>query len=105
MNMQKFIEEIENFKSQLTPDAQIFLDELKQSKTELTDKGKQIVKVMQDNQEEYANIFTSKQLGELLIMSPRSVSGSMRKIINCGYVEKHSTSPVTYALTELGKNM
>lgn len=37
-------------------------------------------------------------------MSPRSVSGSMKKLINDGYVEKKGGSPVCYGLTDLGKD-
>lgn len=106
MNMKNFIEEIEKFKDKLSLDAQAFLEELKNdSETKLTEKGQQILKAMKDNVEEYANVFSAKQIGELLFMSPRSVSGSMRKLINCNYVEKHSTSPVTYALTDFGKEV
>ena len=106
MNKQKFIGEVEQFKDQLSLEAQSFLEELKNdTQVELTEKGKQILKAMQDNVDEYLNVFSAKQIGELLFMSPRSVSGSMRKLISCNYVEKHSTSPVTYALTDLGKEM
>ena len=102
--MKNFIEEIENFKSQLSSEAQNFLETLKnESKIELTEKGQSILKAMQDNVNEYNNIFSAKQIGEILFMAPRSVSGSMRKLIDCEYVVKHSTSPVTYALTDLGK--
>ena len=55
------------------------------------------------NKETYLNVFSSKQLGELLFMSARSVSGSMRKLVTEQYVEKSGTNPVTYKLTENGK--
>ena len=36
-------------------------------------------------------------------MSPRSVSGSMRKLLTDGYCEKTGKDPVCYLLTEKGK--
>ena len=37
-------------------------------------------------------------------MTPRSVSGSLKKLINDGFVEKVGANPVAYGLTELGKS-
>lgn len=74
-----------------------------QKTTGMTENGAKIMAVMQENQEKYINVFTAKNLGELLFMSPRSVSGSMKKLIADGYVEKVGTSPVSYGLTNLGK--
>lgn len=68
----------------------------------ITEKGIKILKAMQENKEKYLNVFTSKQLGELVAMAPRSVSGSMKKLINQGYVEKKGISPVSYGLTSGG---
>lgn len=76
---------------------------VKDGKT-FTENGLKILKTMKENAETYMNIYSSKQLGELLFMSPRSVSGSMKKLIANGYVEKVSLSPVTYSLTTLGKD-
>ena len=36
-------------------------------------------------------------------MPARSVSGSIRKLVNENYVKKIATSPITYSLTELGQ--
>ena len=68
----------------------------------ITEKGIKILKAMQENKDKYMNIFTSKQLGELCGMAPRSVSGSMKKLINQGYAEKKGTTPVSYGLTAGG---
>jgi predicted transcriptional regulator len=38
-------------------------------------------------------------------MPPRSVSGSIKKLINEGYCEKLNTNPVTYKITTLGKDI
>jgi Mn-dependent DtxR family transcriptional regulator len=56
---------------------------------------------MQQNQATYKPS-SSKQLGELLFMPPRSVSGAMKKLLNEGYCRKQATNPVTYELTTLG---
>jgi len=70
-----------------------------------TEKGIKILECMKENNEKYLNIFNSKTLGELLFMTPRSVSGSMKKLISDGYVEKVGTNPVSYGLTDEGKNI
>lgn len=68
----------------------------------ITDKGKIILKDMQENFGE--NKFKAKDIGERLEISGRSVSGSIRSLIALGYVEKVSSEPVIYALTNEGMN-
>lgn len=70
---------------------------------ELTDKNISILKWMKENTEKYNNIFNAKQIGDGLFMSGRSVSGSIRKLVILGYVEKQGKDPVCYSLTEAGK--
>lgn len=70
---------------------------------DLTDKNKAILKWMKENAEKYNNIFNAKQIGDGLFMSGRSVSGSIRKLVALGYVEKQGKDPVCYLLTEDGK--
>lgn len=89
-------EEFEEILKKITP--------LTQKSGGMTENGVKILKIMQDNFEKYINIFTSKNIGEILFMSPRSVSGSMKKLITDGLVEKIGSNPVSYGLTELGKN-
>lgn len=109
MNLTSFLQEIENLKSQLSIPAQEYLEGLKSNPNEImgsikiTDNGIKILKSMQDNNDKYMNIFKSKELGELLFMAPRSVSGSMKKLIADGLVEKVGVNPVAYSLTDLGK--
>lgn len=106
MTMREFLEEldVEEVKEHLTVDALKFLDELKSKQSQkFTENGLKILKCMRENKEKYLNIFTSKQLGELLFMPPRSVSGSMKKLLTDGYTEKKSANPVTYGLTTLGE--
>lgn len=91
-------EDIKNFWSQ-------FLNDKKNSSnSEMTENGSKILKYMQSNEDKYNNLFTSKEIGEGLFMSSRSVSGSMRKIIANGFVEKVGKVPVTYSLTDEGRN-
>lgn len=104
MTMKQFLDELSAFEKDFTPEASAFyhelIDNLKQT---ITDNGIKILKSMRDNEEKYLNVFSSKQLGELLFMPPRSVSGSMKKLLADGYVEKKSQNPVTYELTTLGR--
>lgn len=108
MNMVEFLQEIDNFKENLSPEAQDFLEDLKNQNTinkMFTENGIKILKCMKENAETYLNIFSSKQLGELLFMTPRSVSGSIRKLIIEGYITKSGANPVMYSLTDLGKEL
>ena len=88
--------------------AKEFFEELKNNKTksskEMTENGQKSLTWMQENFEFMNNVFTSKEIAEGLFTSGRSVSGSMRKLVNDGYVEKIGTNPVQYALTEKGMN-
>lgn len=106
MNMNDFLNEIKTFKEQLTPEAQEFMENLleKGIKPVITEKGIAILNCMKINAETYNNVFKSKDLGDLLNMTPRSVSGSMKKLITEGFVEKIGTAPVCYAITDKGKN-
>lgn len=106
MNMIDFLAEIGTFASQLSTDAQNFLNELKEKNNKqsvVTATGKKILLAMKENEKTYSNMFSAKQLGEILFMPPRSVSGSMRKLVSEGYVEKKGTSPsIIYGLTPEG---
>lgn len=77
----------------------------KADKPTFTDNGKLILKSMIENQEERANMFSAKQIAEYAFISSRSVSGSIRKLVNDGYVEKAGQDPIIYSLTELGKGV
>lgn len=108
MTMQEFIKEIYSHEEILSDEAVDFLKELMEknsSENILTEIGKKILLSMLKNRESYLNVFSSKQLGELLFMSARSVSGSMRKLVTEGYVEKAGTNPVTYKLTDKGADL
>lgn len=71
----------------------------------VTESGAKVLKWLQENETKYNNIFSSKVVGEGLSCSSRSVSGSLRKLTEDGYVEKFSSNPVSYSLTEKGKDL
>lgn len=103
MTMKEFLDSISIYTKYFDEEELTFYEELKSNlKQDVTEKGKKILKCMQDNKDAYLNTFSSKQIGEILFMPPRSVSGSMKKLINDGYVTKKSMNPVTYGLTDLG---
>lgn len=109
MNMLEFLEELKTFKKDMSEKAQLFLEELEKNserigKPVFTENGLKILQCMQENQEKYINIFKAKDIGEILFMSPRSVSGSMKKLLAENYVEKTGSNPVCYSLTDQGKN-
>ena len=70
----------------------------------MTENGKKLLSWMQENVDTMTNLFTSKDAAEALFTSGRSIAGSMRKLVNDGYVEKTGKDPVQYSLTEAGKN-
>lgn len=104
-NKQEFIEFVEKFVTDMPEGAQKYFEAMKsvpeKEKPMFTDGGKQILKYLQDDCGVGTNI-TAKEIGGNLGVSSRSVSGSIRKLVTDGYVEKVSTDPVVYALTEKG---
>ena len=108
MTMKDFLNEVNNHKDILSDAAVSFLEELIEknaSENILTEVGSKILISMSKNKDTYLGVFSSKQLGELLFMSARSISGSMRKLVTEQYVEKAGANPVTYKLTELGETL
>lgn len=97
-----------NFSDKELNDALEFFEEFKNNKTKIsknmTENGKKLLSWMQKNVDTMANLFTSKEAAEALFTSGRSIAGSMRKLVNDGYVEKTGKDPVQYSLTEAGKN-
>ena len=85
-----------------------FWEDFKDGKTKnsgaMTENGKKLLSWMQENVDTMTNLFTSKEAAEALFTSGRSIAGSMRKLVNDGYVEKTGKDPVRYSLTEAGKN-
>ena len=91
----------------MSEDARVYWEALKaKEETEkplFTEGGKAILKWMQDNYSVFNNTMSAKQIGDGLFMSGRSVSGSIRKLITLGLVDKRGKDPVCYSLTEIGK--
>lgn len=86
-----------------------FFQELKENKVstpkpEITENGAKILAYMQENYQKYNNVFKAKEIGEGLFVSSRSVSGSMKKLITEGFVEKIGSDPVAYSITDKGKD-
>ena len=63
----------------------------------ITDKGMDILEEMTKDKEA---IYTAKSLGEAMGLNSRSVSGSMRKLVNIGLVEKIGQNPTQYKLVD-----
>ena len=47
-------------------------------------------------------IFSPAAIGEGLFITPRSVSGAARKLVNDGYLYKEGKAPVSYGITQAG---
>ncbi len=73
------------------------------SKPKFTENGKLVLVYMQQNKNNYNNIFKAKDIGGGLGISSRTASGAMRKLVTDGFVEKVGQDPVVYALTSLGE--
>ncbi len=70
----------------------------------MTENGAKLLLWMQENVDKMSNLFTSKEAAEALFTSGRSIAGTMRKLVNDGFVEKTGKDPIRYSLTEAGKN-
>lgn len=97
-----------NFSDKELNDALEFFTEFKNNKTKnsgaMTENGAKLLSWMQENKEKMSNVFTSKEAAEGLFTSGRSIAGTMRKLVNDGYVKKTGKDPVQYSLTEAGEN-
>lgn len=111
-NKEKFFEEVEEiinsgvygFSNSALQGLEKLKNEINKSTNKFTENGKKILQYMQEHNEESNNLFKAKDIGEGLFVSGRSVSGSIRKLITDGYVIKTNANPVTYSLTDLGKD-
>lgn len=103
-----FIETVENlfnaYPLNIPTEAFEFFEDYKKGKSsnrkEITDKGINILNALK----EINDWITAKSLGEQLDISGRSVSGTMRKLVEDGFVEKRTGSPASYKITEKGIN-
>jgi hypothetical protein len=74
---------------------------LAEDKKPLTEKAVCILNFMRENNEKYNNLFKAKDIGEELGISSRSVTGTMRGLVNDGCVTKEGKNPVIYSLKEV----
>ena len=91
-------------KEKLTPNVQAYLNALMDNSEEkpvLTDNGKQILMYMREHSDQ--TMWKAREIAIGLFISSRGVSGSLRKLVNDGFVDKIEGSPVIYSLTEKGK--
>ena len=101
---EKFIKMVEELISKIDvseyPNEMKYFESLKEDKSEggLTENGQKILSFMQENKEKYNNLFKAKDIGEGLDISSKAVSGSMRKLVKDGYVNKVGKEPVIYEL-------
>lgn len=77
----------------------------KSDKPKFTDNGKLILQYMRDNVDATQNMFKAREIAEGIFISSKSVSGSMRKLVNDGFVEKIGQDPIIYQLTTQGKEV
>ena len=77
------------------------LQEVKEEKELITEKGKAILKTMR----ELDKNVKAKDIADAMGVSSRTVSGSLRKLSTDGFVEKIGKDPIIYALTDLGKEI
>ena len=110
---QEFIDFVEtylmaNCKQEDIPENVLIYWEALKSKEEMerppfTDNGKLILQFLRDNPD--TTTWKARDIAEGLFVSSRTVSGSIRKLVNDGYVEKVSKDPVIYSITDLGKTV
>lgn len=77
----------------------------KSDKPKFTDNGKLILQYMRENADATQNMFKAREIAEGIFISSKSVSGSMRKLVNDGFVEKIGQDPIIYQLTTQGKEV
>ena len=108
---QEFIDFVENglmskINTNDIPDnVKIYWEALKskeeKEKPMFTDNGKIILSYLKEHPE--VSTWKARDIAEGLFISSRTVSGSIRKLVSDGYVEKVSKDPVIYSITDLGK--
>ena len=90
------------FEDEIPQEAFDFFEDYKKGKSSnkkaFTDKGIKILEAMR----EINDWISAKSLGEKIEVSGRSVSGSMRKLIEDGYIERKGENPISYKITEKG---
>lgn len=108
LSRDKFIAEIDaliaDLPEALSESSKKFWEEFKATPlpTDLTENGLKILRHMEKYIVESNNSYTASSIGVGLGTTGKSVSGSMKKLINNGFVIKTNLHPVTYAITKRG---
>jgi len=108
---QTFINEVAKLieNNPLSADAMDYFNGLRMTsdneKPKFTQNGKLVLDFMRNNKDSFNNLFKSKDIGERLGVSSRTVSGAMRKLVTDNYVEKIGEQPIVYALTKEGETV
>ena len=79
-----------------------FKETKEKEKAQFTENGKLIINYMKENSEQANNMFKARDIADGIFVSSRSVSGSIRKLVTDGFVEKAGQDPIIYSLTPLG---
>ena len=89
-------------------DALVYFEALKMQKDKekpvITDKGAEILLYIQNNYQNYKNMFSAKAIAEGMGAATKSISASMRGLVTGSFLEKISDKPVIYSITDAGKN-
>lgn len=94
-----------NFQEALVYFEALKVEKDKEVRAAFTDNGKLILDFMLNNHENSNNMFKAREIADGTFLNSRSVSGSMRKLVSDGYVEKIGQDPILYALTQKGKEL
>lgn len=93
----------EEFSEQALEYFENFKNAVNEKKEEFTENGKIILRCLQEHAEK--EMWKAKDIADIIELSSRTVSGSIRKLVNDGYVEKTGKNPVIYTITNKGKEI
>lgn len=93
-------------KIEIPENVQAYIDALSNNsnieKPAFTDNGKMILQYLQAQPH---IMMKAKDIAEGMGSTSKTVSGSIRKLVSDGYVEKMGTNPVVYMITDKGINV
>lgn len=93
---------------QLSEDARMYFEAFQtveeKEKKKFTENGRIILQYMRDNKSDFNNLFKAKDF-EGAGLTSKTASGSIRKLVSDGYVEKMGQGPVIYSLTSTGETI
>lgn len=87
----------------LSDDAMEFWKEFITPAREVTENGAKVLQWMQKQTQEGEVSFTANVIGNGIFASSRQVVGYVSSLVKKGYVDKTGKSPVSYSLTDKGK--